>query len=426
MDQVPLHMTRGERSHSRPAAQARIALYSHDTMGLGHMRRNILLAQTLCASSLNAVSLIIAGAREAAAFTMPAGVDCLTLPALSKDGNGQYGSRHMPIALQEIVTLRAGAIEAALEAFQPDVLIVDNVPRGAQCELDSTLRMLRTYGRTRLVLGLRDVLDDPRAVRAEWRRAANEKTIREYYDAIWVYGDEQVCDPRVEYRFRSDVAARVYFAGYLDQRQRLQHAGDSGDTLVEGLGLPPGRLVLGLVGGGQDGARLADAFTQAALPPETNAVLVAGPFMPSSVRRELARRAEHSARLRVLDFVHEPALLLARADRVVAMGGYGSTCEILSFEKHALIVPRVTPRREQSIRAERLAALGLVHTIDPDHVTADSISAWLARELGAPPSARARLDFGGLQRVPELLAALLDHRHAAARVAFRRTGHALA
>src|SRR5918992_6003403 len=105
--------------------QARIALYSHDTMGLGHLRRNLLVAQTLCASSLNAVVLMIAGAREAAAFAMPAGVDCLTLPALSKNGSGEYGTRHMPIALQELVTLRAGAIQGALEAFQPDVLIVD-------------------------------------------------------------------------------------------------------------------------------------------------------------------------------------------------------------------------------------------------------------------------------------------------------------
>jgi predicted glycosyltransferase len=402
---------------------ARVALYSHDTMGLGHMRRNILLAQTLRRAPLNAISLIIAGAREAAAFSMPAGVDCLTLPALSKDGNGTYGTRHMPIALPELVTLRAGAIHGALEAFQPDVLIVDNVPRGAVRELDPALRALRATGRTRLVLGLRDVLDDPKVVRAEWRRAANEDAIREYYDEIWVYGDEAVCDPRTEYGFAADVAERVRFAGYLDQRERLALAGE-GDAFFDDLGLPPGKLVLGLVGGGQDGARLADAFTQATLPPGANAVLVTGPFMPLALRRELARRAELNARLRVIEFVREPGVLLARADRVVAMGGYGTTCEILSFERHALIVPRVRPRREQAIRAERLAALGLVHTVDPCRATPDHISTWLSCELGHPPSARAALDFQGLQRVPELLEALIDPERQALRDSFRRTRHA--
>ncbi|MGH9162700.1 MAG: glycosyltransferase family protein [Vicinamibacteraceae bacterium] len=415
-----------QRYNEMTTRPARIALYSHDTMGLGHVRRNILLAQSLRAWSLKAVSLVIAGAREAAAFTMPPGVDCLTLPALSKGGNGRYGTRHMPIALQELVTLRAGAIQAALEAFQPDVFIVDNVPRGALRELDPTLRALSVTGRTRVVLGLRDLIDEPSVVRTEWRRAANEQAIRDYYDAIWVYGDARICDPRVEYGFGSEISARVQFAGYLDQRARLAFADDGEHTLLDRLALPPGRLVVGLVGGGQDGARLADAFTRAALPSDTNAVLVTGPFMPTGMRRDIGRRAADNSRLRVLEFVHEPAALLARADRVVAMGGYGTTCEILSFEKHALIVPRVKPRREQAIRAERLAALGLVYTLDPRSVTPDNISAWLAKDLGAPPPARAALDFGGLRRVPELLQALLDGGAPVPCSTFRRTGHALA
>src|SRR3712207_9415316 len=66
----------------------------------------------------------------------------------------------------------------------------------------------------------------------------------------------------------------------------------------------------------------------------------------------------------VLEFVPEPALLLARADFVVAMGGYNTVCEALSFEKRALIVPRVTPRREQMVRAERLRDRGLIDVLD--------------------------------------------------------------
>ena len=199
------------RSRQSNVQQARIALYSHDTMGLGHMRRNLLLAQCLCASTLNVAILMIAGAREAAAFAMPSNVDCLTLPALSKHGNGQYSCRHMPISLQEIVTVRSSAIRAALEAFDPDVLIVDNVPRGAVHELDATLKSISASGRTRVVLGLRDVLDDPAVVRSEWRASANEQAILDYYDAIWVYGDARVCDPadRVRLQSRSKRASAV-------------------------------------------------------------------------------------------------------------------------------------------------------------------------------------------------------------------------
>ncbi len=42
---------------------------------------------------------------------------------------------------------------------------------------------------------------------------------------------------------------------------------------------------------------------------------------------------------------------MARAIGVVAMGGYNTFCEILSFDKRAIIVPRTAPRMEQYIRA---------------------------------------------------------------------------
>ena len=48
------------------------------------------------------------------------------------------------------------------------------------------------------------------------------------------------------------------------------------------------------------------------------------------------------------------------------MGGYNTYCEILSFDKPALIVPRVQPREEQLIRARRAAELGLIEMLLPE------------------------------------------------------------
>ena len=309
----------------------RVALYSHDTMGLGHMRRNLLLAQALQHSRLRADVLMIAGAHEASLLTTTAGVDCVALPSLRKDGAGQYHPRHLGVSLDELLALRARTAGAALEAFAPDVLIVDNVPRGALRELDPVLESLRTRGRTRLVLGLRDVLDDPTTLQGEWARAQNEDALRQYYDAVWVYGDPAVYDAVREYAFASDVAAKVRYTGYLDQRARLT-------------------------------------------------------------------------------FVHEPTRLVRRADCVVAMGGYNTVYEVLSFEKPALIVPRIKPRREQLIRAERLQALGLVDVLHPEALSAAALSNWLARGRPRMRPARERIDFNGLSRVPHLLEELLGIR----------------
>jgi predicted glycosyltransferase len=403
----------GEFAMTRMGAadqRCRVALYSHDTMGIGHMRRNLLIAQTLARSSARASVLLIAGACEASAFVMPPGVDCLTLPSLYKKRDGEYGTRHLRIELENLVALRSRAIEAALEAFEPDVLIVDKVPRGAQCELDPVLNRLRTRKHTHCVLGLREILDDPRTVRQEWDALANEDAIRTFYDAVWVYGDPLVYDLVREYRLGAEVAAKASFTGYFDQRQRLKVVAHRHcDPLAE-LGLSPGRLVLCMVGGGQDGGELAEAFMEAELPCDTNAVLMTGPFMPRATQVRLRRRAAERSCFRVLDFVTEPSLFLSRADAVISMGGYNTISEVLSFEKPLLVVPRVKPRQEQFIRAERLRDLGLADMLHPDQANSGNLTEWLAREHRSPPQARNRLDFGGLARLPHLLRALLSDR----------------
>ena len=146
------------------------------------------------------------------------------------------------------------------------------------------------------------------------------------------------------------------------------------------------------------------------LPPDTNGLLVTGPCMPASVRARLVRSvAGHPCR-RVVSFVHEPTRLVRRADRIVTMGGYNTVYEVLSFDKPALIVPRVRPRREQLIRAERLQALGLVDVLHPEALSAAALSTWLARGPAPVRPARERIDFNGLSRVPQLLEELLGIR----------------
>jgi predicted glycosyltransferase len=387
----------------QPPKQLRIALYSHDAMGLGHMRRNLLIAQTLAGPALNASVLMIAGAGEATAFGMPPGVDCLTLPALRKEADGNYHSRNLSITLQELIALRSSAIRAALGAFRPDVLIVDKMPRGIGRELDATLEQLCAQGRTRCVLGLRDVLDDPETVHREWDRDGNEHTIRKYYDAVWIYGDPQVYDLVREYGLSADTAKKARYTGYLDQRLRINATHGQRVDLLASLGLPPGRLMLCLVGGGQDGSRLAEAFADAVLPHDAVGVILTGPHMPVEVQQRLHRRTSQNPRMRVLEFVPEPAHLMSRADRVVAMGGYNTTCEILSFGKPALLVPRVKPRLEQWIRAERLRDMGLLDVLHPDALHAHKLTEWLARPTRALCDARRYVNMDGLSRLPVLL-----------------------
>jgi len=385
----------------------RIALYSHDTMGIGHMRRNLLIAQALIDCPFETVILLLAGARELSTLGLPPEVDCLTLPSLYKEGDGQYQPRRLDISLEELIVLRGRTIAASLAAFRPDLLIVDKVPRGAVNELDHTLAALRADGPTRCVLGLRDVLDSPQTVCREWRKAANEEAIRAYYDAIWIYGDPAIYDPVREYRFSPALAAKVRFTGYLDQRLRTRFAGIDGAEWLAPVLESSDQLVLCMVGGGQDGCSLAEAFSLVAFPAGMTGVILTGPFMPPDVQQRLAQRAALNPQLRVIKFVTDSDLLLDRASRVVAMGGYNTVCEVLSFGKRALIVPRVHPRTEQLIRAERMRERGLLDVLHPDALSPQALTDWLRRDQEPPSRVRERVDLNGQARIPGLVEELL-------------------
>jgi predicted glycosyltransferase len=386
-----------------------VALYSPGIVGLGHLRRNLLISQVLAESPLQSVNLMVTEAREASAFVncMPPGMDCLTLPGLSKGTDGNCKPRYLDLPLKQVISLRARTIRAALKEFVPDLLIVDNLPRGAYRELDPTLKHLKAMGRTRCVLGLRDVLDDSWSVHRDWFRWKNEEAILEYYDEIWVYGDPAIYNMIDEYRFPSPISSKIRFVGYLDQRKRIPFADSECSDLFASLSLPEGRLVLCLVGGGQDGERLAETFSQAELPPDTCGIIVCGPFMSAQVHERLSQRAAENPRLGVLKFINEPTMLMSRADRVIAMGGYNTVCEALSFEKRALIVPRVKPRREQIIRAERLRDLGLIDMLLGDDLNPRALSEWMARDL-PPLVVEGRINLAGLDRLPAMAEKLLE------------------
>jgi predicted glycosyltransferase len=383
----------------------RIAFYSYDEHGLGHLRRSIAVAHALSAAEPASI-LLIAGAREAALFRLPEGTDTLALPAPSTDFNGDRRGPSIGLDMAGAVRMRARTLRNALAAYEPDVLVVDRLPLGVYDELAESLGILREMG-TRLVLGLREVLDEPAAVRAEWDRAGALGVLRRSYDAIWVYGDPRVFDPAVEYEMPADLRERVRYTGYLDRRAAEPAIRTDLAARRRQLKLPAGRLALCAVGGGEDGHRLAEAFARATLPAGTTGVVVAGPFMADDERAALHALAGGRHDLRVVDFIADADSLIALADDVVAMGGYNTICEVLSSGARALIVPRAAPSREQLIRARRLSALGAVDMLAPGELSAAGLSTWIAAGGRARRAPQTPIDMGGLRRLPRLLAELL-------------------
>lgn len=383
------------------ASGPRIALYSHDTMGLGHIRRNQLIAMALAAPPLNASVLLITGVREGGAFPMPGGIDSVILPAYRKGSDGAYSARSLAMSLPQLVDMRSALIDLTLQQFQPDIFVADNVPDGALGELLPALERLRRETGTYCVLGLRDILDCPDAIRREWGRKNIFAVIRRNYDAVWIYGEEAVFDTVRAYDFPADIAALAHYTGYLDPfstaAQRLQ---------VKLPACPGGEVVLCSVGGGQDGFELARAFVEAKMPANMHGLVATGPLMPDECKEHLAALIARRSNLTLIDGVCDIVPLLSRVDRVIGMAGYNSANEVLASGRPALFVPRTVPRTEQLIRAERLQELGLATCLPADALTPDAIARWLAAPAKHATMDLA-IDFGGLTRIVRMCSAIV-------------------
>jgi predicted glycosyltransferase len=359
---------------------ARVLIYSHDTFGLGHLRRCRAIAHSLVERFKGLSVLILSGSPIIGSFDFRARVDFVRIPGVIKLHNGEYKSLGLHIDLEQTMAMRAAIIRHTAEAFRPNLFLVDKEPLGLKSEVVPTLAMLKQMG-SRLVLGLRDIMDEPTLLSREWEHKQVMPALENVYDDIWVYGLEAIADPLAGLDCPPSVLRKMTYTGYI--RRTLPR--------VE---RPPERpfgeepYLLVTVGGGGDGMSVIDWVLSAyehdpAIPHP--AVLVLGPFMTAARQREFHNRADALGRVRVLTFDSHLELMMANAAGIVAMGGYNTFCEILSFDCPALLIPRVAPRREQFLRATRAAELGLTQTLDIDSGNDPAVMAQALRALPLQP-----------------------------------------
>lgn len=319
------------------------------------------------------------------------GVDFLRLPTIVKTGDSSWIAPNLGLSIEETLKLRSRLIVKAYQKFRPDVVLVDHMPVGALGELKPLLDKVREDENPPLLyLGLRDVLDRPEVIRAVWQ-ATGAYDYLESYEAVLIYGSAELHDSATLYDL-TDRSKRVICCNYVS----LEPGPDPGYSTVSSSEEP---LVLVMGGGGADLFPVAKTYIEALphLPPHVTikSAIMPGPNMPHDDHQTLSMMAGEMP-VQVLHGFEDATFWLQRASAVVMMAGYNSVCEVMAWQKKALVIPRSGPSAEQRIRTRLFAERGLIHMLDPDELTpetmADSLVRLLADENVPAPEFIPQLD----------------------------------
>jgi predicted glycosyltransferase len=344
-------------------------MYSHDTYGLGHIRRTMAIASHLLGPRINI--LILTGSPIAGRFSFPEQIDFVRIPGMIKKTNDEYLPLSIKINARHALDIRKNIITATAKTFQPHLFLVDKEPLGLKKEVLPTLQWLRRCRPdTRSILGLRDIMDDAESVKKDWKEKRVYQHLENLYSEIWIYGIQEFYDPIKEYEISDAISRKMHFTGYIPRKIPGK---DAVRHVKKELGLQNGeRLVVVTTGGGGDGYRVMDHYLTAletfSSGPPFKSVLITGPFMPKQARNDVFRRARKLG-IRTYHFYRQMEKVFAAADVVVSMGGYNTLCEILGQGTISLVIPRETPRKEQIIRARAFHCQNLVDFIPWDDFT---------------------------------------------------------
>jgi predicted glycosyltransferase len=382
-----------------------VLMYSHDTIGLGHMRRNSAIAARIVARDPRASVLMMVGSPSGVPFDLPAGVDYIKLPSLTKVARDVWRPQSLRITSGDVMSLRASLIEHAAESFRPDVMLIDHEPGGIWNELIPAFEAIRqSKPEARIILGLRDILDEPGLTRQVWEKRGTSEIVRKYYNDILVYGDETIFPSRAAYGLDALAPGRVRSCGYVTNFSRVR------EPSPELRMAQRPRIVLA-GGGGRDAFPLLSAASEALqlIPPSLRpeADIIAGPLMDAELRQPLERGATSDG-IRFHRTHSNMQGLLDQADLFVTMAGYNSIVEAIATGCRTLVVPRVGPSAEQRMRASCLSQLGIIETIDPQEATPAALAAVFGT-VGKTPRRRHGIDLDGAERAAEFIGdAIID------------------
>ena len=381
---------------------ASVLLYVQHLLGIGHLQRSLRLAGGLANAGIK-VTLVSGGdpigLEAGEAFERI--VQLAPIRASDPTFKNLVGQGNVPVD-QNLRDARRRALLDAFASARPDAVVIEAFPFGRRSfrfELDPLIEEARTRRpRPLIICSVRDVLivpDDPQ------RHQEIVDRIRKDFDCVLVHGDPAFIPLESSFPAATQIADRLIYTGYIvgpDQTDPIHGPVGTGEVLVSVGGGAVGYTLLSTALEARRGGCLAMADWR----------LLAGPNLPDGDFEMLTR---HLPERVVLERYRRDFTQILRRCRVsISQAGYNTVVDILAARARAVVVPFAAEREtEQQLRAERLAARGVIELVPENDLSPARLA--LAIERAADHEAPTMaIDTDGARRAARLMAAMIGSR----------------
>jgi predicted glycosyltransferase len=379
-----------------------VLLYVQHLLGIGHLHRSLRIVEALVREGIRVT--LISGGEPLSSLACTSAESVIQLPpirALDAGFKVLVDEMGRPIG-DELRTARRSALLAAFGDQQPDALLIEAFPFGRRAfrfELDGLIEAARVRRPRPLILcSLRDIVvlpNDPRRPREIVDRVRND------FDFVLVHGDPAFIPLEDSFPLASEIGDRLIYTGYIAEAHEADGAAISDETAGAD------EVVVSVGGGAVGGVLLRTAIETRRQGCLANLGwrLFAGPNLPEPEFAALAAGLPEGGVLERYrpDFPQ----MLGRCRVSVSQAGYNTVLDILAARAAAVVVPFASGREtEQSLRAERLAARGVLQLVPENQLSPERLASAIDRAISARPATIA-IDTGGAGRSARLIADMI-------------------
>ena len=381
-----------------------VLLYVQSLLGIGHLRRAGVIAAAMAAAGLDVT--MVSGSPPVPGIGAGAARLAQLPPVRAADDSFKLllDEHDRPID-DAWKGQRRDRLLAILDEVRPTVLITELFPFGRRQMRFELLPLLdRAHARAprpRIACSVRDILvSRPDAARNQ----EVVQTLQTYYDRILVHGDERVIALDETFPMLGPVAGMLSYTAYAVTADAVgADAAQAGASSEDGAG-----EVVVSAGGGAAAA----GYMQAVLRLRPTLPLaghrwrfVTGQHMPEPVFAAM-RQAAGGDTIVERSRPDLPAVL-GRAALAIAQAGYNTVAELLAAGTPAVVVPfEGGAETEQRIRAERLAARGLLQMVPERDLTADRLGAAMRAAVAGGRRSNPGIRLDGAARTAALVGEL--------------------